>query len=706
MEGIGRRVNPIVSGIIILLYLCSMTVLLLRSAYVIREQMLEEIQQTANQVAEKMTDVAAELEDESTRAEQLWSLQQVMADNETGLGTTYPFRCVSVLKNYDGSHVPVRSRNMLFVTVTWRDGTREDIPMTFEHENSADVAQLLLDGGRGIQHAAGTGFVRFTGYWQEGLFYIQRMETADMVCDYESPAKPPEGAGLEEIYVCCAPQAGNYGDRIYPVSAGDCAVTASMKCYGDNGSHSAFASQWEKADELMAVAAAQEGRVGSRGEPEATVLRRSLFSTEILVQMRLNRQTCLYSSGERLIYSFAAEFSPMGLAAEELLGSGMFWGQLALFALAGIFLNMTYSDARRRELRNYRDEITRQKQALEYAKNAEQSRREMTSAIAHELKTPIAVLSSYAEALQENIDAEKQSHYLSVIREETDRMDHMVLELLDLSRLEAGRYKLQREDFDLKDLAREIMEPLMPRIQEKELKLDWQVGVTTVNADRRRMGQVVENFMTNAIRHTPQGGKIVLRIGLEQETFSVENQGSQIPMEQLTKVWETFWQGDSSRSEKGSGLGLAICRTIADLHGGSCKAENTTVGVRFSIRLSGEKRRYQPAGRMPQERVVELEFSIAQRYTTVEHVLGRLELLKSRALERALRDGQIRLGGNVVQNRRTRLYPGYVLLWKEYRITVRLDDEDKRRMLLMERMRTGGLGNPDMAKNRDFFPSR
>lgn len=183
--------------------------------------------------------------------------------------------------------------------------------------------------------------------------------------------------------------------------------------------------------------------------------------------------------------------------------------------------------------------------------------REMTSAIAHELKTPIAVLSSYAEALQENIDAEKQPHYLSVIREETEKMDRMVLELLDLSRLEAGRYKLKREDFDLEALAKAVIEPLEPEIQSKELKLKWQVGNPTVHADSYRMGQVVENFMTNAIRHTPQGGVITIRIGTQRETFSVENQGKSIAQENLRKVWETFWQGDASRNKRGSGLGLA-----------------------------------------------------------------------------------------------------------------------------------------------------
>lgn len=127
-------------------------------------------------------------------------------------------------------------------------------------------------------------------------------------------------------------------------------------------------------------------------------------------------------------------------------------------------------------------------------------------------------------------------------------MDRMVLELLDLSRLEAGRYQLRRESFRLSALVEEILRPLEGSILEKQLEVSMRVGQDQVYADRMRFGQVVENFMTNAIRHTPPGGKILIRIGMGHETFSVENQGSAIPEGQLGRVWENFWQGDEARS--------------------------------------------------------------------------------------------------------------------------------------------------------------
>ena len=102
-----------------------------------------------------------------------------------------------------------------------------------------------------------------------------------------------------------------------------------------------------------------------------------------------------------------------------------------------------------------------------------------------------------------------------------------------------------------------------------------------------RFGQVVENFMTNAIRHTPPGGKILIRIGMGHETFSVENQGSAIPEGQLGRVWENFWQGDEARSGRGTGLGLAIVKEVIQAHDEHINVISTEgVGTEFIFSLS------------------------------------------------------------------------------------------------------------------------
>lgn len=192
------------------------------------------------------------------------------------------------------------------------------------------------------------------------------------------------------------------------------------------------------------------------------------------------------------------------------------------------------------------------------------------------------------------------------------------------------------------------------------------VGQDSVYADRMRFGQVVENFMTNAIRHTPSGGKILIRIGVGHETFSVENQGSSIPEGQLGQVWETFWQGDEARTGRGTGLGLAICRSIMALHGGACRVENTAIGVRFAADLT--QRNAELPGRLCCDVPEELHYPVYGEHTTVSQVMFRLALLKGSALRREIRKGNLSVDGSTVKKGKQQVYPGNVLLWREVQI--------------------------------------
>lgn len=241
------------------------------------------------------------------------------------------------------------------------------------------------------------------------------------------------------------------------------------------------------------------------------------------------------------------------------------------------------------DMRRMKDnEINRLKAALEYAKTAEQDRRQMTSNIAHELKTPLAVIHSYAEGLKEHIAEDKRDQYLDVILSETERTDAMVLEMLDLSRLEAGKVKLARDEFDLIALTRAIFDKLSLAIGAKELILSLDLpGSCTATADEGRIAQVIENFATNAVKYTPTGGKIsvYIRSTSSSLTFAVENESSPLSEEALSKVWDTFYRTDDSRSGGGTGLGLAIAKNIITLHGGKCSVRNTKTGVEFSFTL-------------------------------------------------------------------------------------------------------------------------
>ena len=182
--------------------------------------------------------------------------------------------------------------------------------------------------------------------------------------------------------------------------------------------------------------------------------------------------------------------------------------------------------------------------SLEFAKHAEENRRQLVSNITHELKTPLAIIHSYAEGLQSGIAEEKKEKYLSTILEEAERMDGMVLEMLDHSRLESGKVKLSADHFSLMKLTESIAEKLTPAMEEKNLELSWGFSNDCMlTADESRMGQVVTNLLTNAVRYTPEGGKIWLRVFADAKdaTFQIENEGTHLPEEVREKIFETFY---------------------------------------------------------------------------------------------------------------------------------------------------------------------
>lgn len=237
-------------------------------------------------------------------------------------------------------------------------------------------------------------------------------------------------------------------------------------------------------------------------------------------------------------------------------------------------------------LRKDKNELTRLNTALEYAKTAEQNRRQMTSNIAHELKTPLAIIHSHAEGLKERIAEDKREKYLDIILSESRRMDQMVLEMLDLSRLEAGKVKLSRDEFSLSKLAHDIFEKLEMAAQAKNLTITYELsGDCYVIADEARIGQVVENFATNAVKYTPANGSIRVSAHAQQGSvvFAVENDSEPLPAAALGRIWDSFYRKDESRT--GSGVGLAIAKSIIDLHGGKCSARNTKTGIEFSFTI-------------------------------------------------------------------------------------------------------------------------
>lgn len=242
------------------------------------------------------------------------------------------------------------------------------------------------------------------------------------------------------------------------------------------------------------------------------------------------------------------------------------------------------------ELQMLRQENQQLKTALDYAQNAEINRRQLVSNITHELKTPLAVIRSYCEGLLAGIAPEKQEKYLTVIMEEADRMDTMVLEMLDLSRLEAGKVRLSQDSVELLGLTKSILDKLQPLLEAKGLNVVFAIGeVSHLTADEGRLGQVITNLVSNAIKYSPEGGQVAVRVFRRNgfTHFTIENESAPLSEEALEKVWESFYRTEQSRTTKGTGLGLSICKAIIELHRGTCQARNTTNGVEFSFFLPG-----------------------------------------------------------------------------------------------------------------------
>ena len=253
----------------------------------------------------------------------------------------------------------------------------------------------------------------------------------------------------------------------------------------------------------------------------------------------------------------------------------------------GMRLKKLFETLQRNTLENSR-QITRLNTALDYARNAEEKRREMTSGMAHELKTPLAVIRSYAEGLKEHINENKRDHYIDVILKETDRTNEMVLSMLELSRLEAGRVTVSAEDFSLKELTEEVLEQFGKLAEEKNLTVSLDPGENFLtSADKALIRRVIENLVSNAVKYTENGGSIRCRIRHKdgKSCFSIENDCEPLSEDALTKVWDSFYRADASRSQKGTGIGLSIVKSIILLHGGTLSVKNTDTGVEFGFTL-------------------------------------------------------------------------------------------------------------------------
>lgn len=225
---------------------------------------------------------------------------------------------------------------------------------------------------------------------------------------------------------------------------------------------------------------------------------------------------------------------------------------------------------------------------------AEQLRKEFIANISHELKTPLGIIKGFAEGLQDGVASEKRERYLTLIVNETDRMNALIMDMLELSKYEVNSIKLKHNVFNLDNLIHKVADPFLQKMEEKRLKfkMNKESGVKTlVWADSRRIEQVLLNLMSNAIRHAKENSIITVdirRSPLGKITTVIENVGHPIAEKDLGRIWDQFYRAERSRDRKfgGTGLGLAIVKHILDLHECDYGAMNTNQGVAFYFTLN------------------------------------------------------------------------------------------------------------------------
>ncbi len=224
------------------------------------------------------------------------------------------------------------------------------------------------------------------------------------------------------------------------------------------------------------------------------------------------------------------------------------------------------------------DTISQLNDELEHVKKLESMKSEFIANFTHEIKTPLSIINGYIELMDECEDDEKKKEYLEAINKETDHINELVLSMLKLSGLQSHRIELNIEEIDIDELITSTIDSFTSLIQKKNNKVEVISDSSCILADYKELGIVLSNFMSNAIKHTPDNGTITFKV--EESVVSIENEGSHIDEKDMDKIWDTYVSSDRD----GTGLGLAINKAILDLHGFKYKVYNTDIGVCFKVK--------------------------------------------------------------------------------------------------------------------------
>jgi signal transduction histidine kinase len=281
----------------------------------------------------------------------------------------------------------------------------------------------------------------------------------------------------------------------------------------------------------------------------------------------------------------------LALVLVQLLAHGMTFPLRQMVAAARA---MAHGDYSRRVTATSRDEVGELARAFNSMaaelEQVERVRRDLVANASHELRTPIGALRARLENLVDGVEA-ADDQVLGDLLAQVERLGDLVEQLLDLSKLESGAVLLERSSVDVGRLLETVAQDWETRATERDVALVVDVDTAQpVLGDEPRLRQVLDNLVANAVRHSPTGGRVVLRAGSHDGVarLEVEDEGAGIRPDETERVFERFYRSDRARStdDGGSGLGLAIARWIVDLHGGSIEVDpSCPSGCRIVVEL-------------------------------------------------------------------------------------------------------------------------
>jgi signal transduction histidine kinase len=216
----------------------------------------------------------------------------------------------------------------------------------------------------------------------------------------------------------------------------------------------------------------------------------------------------------------------------------------------------------------------------------EELRRDFIANVSHELRTPLTSLKGFVQGLRDGtIPAQQRERYLGMVLQELNRLNRLISELLELASLDAGSLELQTEPRNAFELTRRSLVKLEPLLTKKKLdaRVEFPEEPGTALLDVDRFDQIMQNLLSNAVQHTPEGGTIELNGALRESEVevTVSDSGQGIPDEALPHIWDRFYKADRARVSgddnegSGTGLGLTITKQLVEAHGGSIRVEST-----------------------------------------------------------------------------------------------------------------------------------